>query len=190
MATSGPRYPGSAGGGWSSAGNVFADDGADASALASPSSVTVPMNATLFGFSIPADATIEGITVEIEAYRATTGGAAVSHRDTAQLLKAGSPVGTNKGNTAHDDSQPIATTATVYTYGGATDLWGTTWTPSEINASGFGFKFVAYSSYTGYRLHYIDFIRITVDYSEGGQPAVARARYVPGMRRPHGHQGW
>ena len=30
---------------------------------------------------------------------------------------------------------------------------------------------------------------VTIDYADG-QPMVARARLVPGMRRRHGHQGW
>lgn len=34
--------------------------------------------------------------------------------------------------------------------------------------------------------------KLVVDYTPAaaGQPTVARARQVPGMRRPHGHQGW
>lgn len=33
--------------------------------------------------------------------------------------------------------------------------------------------------------------KLTINYTTGsGQPTAARARFVPGMRRPHGHQGW
>lgn len=32
--------------------------------------------------------------------------------------------------------------------------------------------------------------RLTVEYTAGGQPMAARGRQVPGMRTPHGQQGW
>lgn len=32
--------------------------------------------------------------------------------------------------------------------------------------------------------------KLTIEYEAAGQPAIARARLVPGMRRPHGSQGW
>jgi len=32
--------------------------------------------------------------------------------------------------------------------------------------------------------------KLTVYYETSGQPAIARARLIPGMRRPHGSQGW
>lgn len=33
--------------------------------------------------------------------------------------------------------------------------------------------------------------KLTINYTtSSGQPTAARARFVPGMRRPHGHQGW
>lgn len=32
--------------------------------------------------------------------------------------------------------------------------------------------------------------RVVINYEADGQPAIARGRLVPGMRRPHGSQGW
>lgn len=32
--------------------------------------------------------------------------------------------------------------------------------------------------------------KLTINYEPAGQPAIARGRLVPGMRRPHGSQGW
>ena len=32
--------------------------------------------------------------------------------------------------------------------------------------------------------------KLTIEYEAAGQPAIARGRLVPGMRRPHGSQGW
>lgn len=54
---------------------------------------------------------------------------------TVRLVKAGTVVGDNKAATT--TQWPNA--AAVATYGSATDLWGTTWTAAEVNASNFGF---------------------------------------------------
>ena len=50
-----------------------------------------------------------------------------------RLAKAGTAVGDNKSTVVVWPS-----TEGAITYGSPTDLWGTTWTPAEINASGFG----------------------------------------------------
>ena len=50
------------------------------------------------------------------------------------LAKAGTKVGTNKAN---GTLLPFTLAYSSY-YGGATDLWGTTWTPAEINDPMFG----------------------------------------------------
>ena len=61
--------------------------------------------------------------------------------DTAQLTKDGSTlVGTNLGPGLYTETE------TTISLGGATNLWGTTWTPAEINASTFGFVIDASSS--------------------------------------------
>lgn len=53
---------------------------------------------------------------------------------TVKLVKAGSVVGDNKAK-----SGQWSMTATTAVYGSATDLWGTTWTAAQVNASDFGF---------------------------------------------------
>ena len=83
-----------------------------------------------YGFTIPGTATIDGI--ELIVGRKNPGGSAVSD-NVIRLAKAGVAVGANKstGVTWPGAEAPI-------TYGSPTDLWGTTWTPAEINAAGFG----------------------------------------------------
>jgi hypothetical protein len=51
-----------------------------------------------------------------------------------RIMKTGTPVGTNLGLT----STAWPTTEAYVTYGGATQLWGLTWTVAEINATTFG----------------------------------------------------
>jgi MSHA biogenesis protein MshQ len=77
------------------------------------------------------------------------------------LVKGGAPVGANRA------------TATIYTtadvveaHGGPADLWGTTWTPAEINAANFGAQFSATKPSGGGAAHTIsvDHIFITVYY--------------------------
>ena len=51
-------------------------------------------------------------------------------------------------------------------YGGATDRWGTTWTPADVNATGFGVGLTPMYLLTGGNGRaYVDFIRATVYYS-------------------------
>ena len=83
-----------------------------------------------FGFAIPTDATILGIELILSKY--PWGGFSVADVD-VKLNKGGSAVGDNKAK-----SGDWAINQNDYTYGSSTDLWGTTWTPAEINASGFG----------------------------------------------------
>lgn len=82
------------------------------------------------GFTVSSGNTITGIQVTVHMKKAT----GTTAKDVlVKLVKAGSIVGDNKG-TDTDRS----TTETIYTYGGTNDLWGTTWTDAQVNASDFG----------------------------------------------------
>ena len=119
--------------------------------------------ATNFGFAIPSGATIDGIVVEVEK---KCSNAAYSSKDkTVSLVKGGSVSGDNKA------SASVWPTSDAYsTYGGATDLWGLTWTDTDINATNFGAVISVQCNATGKSsvVHSIDHIRITVYYTEGG----------------------
>ena len=94
-----------------------------------------------FGFSIPATATITGITATFTRYKSsingTRGATGATVKDTTiQLLKNGAAVGSNFAQTSTDwTTSPLATT-----YGGSANLWGTTWTPADINNANFGIE--------------------------------------------------
>jgi Tfp pilus assembly protein PilX len=94
----------------------------------------------------------------------TTGGTISALQDvTVQLLKAGSPVGSN-----YFSGTAWSTSKTTVGYGSSADLWGTTWTPADLNASTFGVRFAAKNVVTGVAAvtASLDYISVTVTYND------------------------
>jgi hypothetical protein len=125
--------------------------------------ITSVLSAMGFGFSIPSTATIDGITVSV--YRK----AAINTTRTwltdlsLRLIKGGYVVGDDKASFI--DKWP--TTTGWNSYGTLTDLWGTTWTPTQINASDFGIAISAQQVGTNLTVDtaYIDYLYATVYYT-------------------------
>ncbi|OGY31211.1 MAG: hypothetical protein A3C02_04825 [Candidatus Andersenbacteria bacterium RIFCSPHIGHO2_02_FULL_45_11] len=92
------------------------------------------LKATNFGFSIPDGATIDGVEVGIERSSTKSSGTEYTRDVSTYLVKGGVPSGDNKGDTATN----WPTTEASATYGGAADMWGTTLTPANVNATDFG----------------------------------------------------
>ena len=116
--------------------------------------------ATNFGFSVPSNATIKGISASFSRYADNPN---VILDLFIQLTKNGtSPIGTD-----HSSGTAWPTTAAVASYGGSTDLWGTTWTPAEISASTFGLMIAIKSIDTLYNegAYVPAFVTITVNYT-------------------------
>lgn len=112
-----------------------------------------------FGFNLPATATVSGIALRIN--RKSDIGHAV--KDSAvQLMKGYAFVGENKKANSF-----WPTNAHNKAYGGSTDLWGTTWTPDEINSDDFQVWLKAYNKSDGYPTASVDYFRITVYYADG-----------------------
>ena len=84
-------------------------------------------------YTIPTTATIDGIEVTIrKSADHQTDGATDNE---VRLVKADDTYTTeNKAKAG-----AWATSPTIYTYGGSSDLWGETWTPADVNNSNFGF---------------------------------------------------
>lgn len=121
-------------------------------------SVSMPshyLKATNFGFSIPGGSTIEGIVVEVERKES---GSNVAKDYRVRIIKGGSIGSTDKANASE-----WPTSDTYQSYGAFNDVWGETWSASDINDSGFGVAIAALGLGTG--TAYIDHIRITVYYS-------------------------
>lgn len=114
--------------------------------------VSYQLLASNFGFSIPSDATIKGILVEVEAKTATL--SAVTYG--VHVFKGGVAAGNQSVGSMNTTEQYLQA-------GGSTSLWNTTWTPANINDSSFGASFQIVDLYTD--TISVDHIRVTVYYS-------------------------
>ncbi len=143
---------------WTNPSNVFASDNSYVSAAGlGPGSITHYLKATGFGFSIPTSATILGIKVEVERKAVLTSGLS----DHAVRIVKGGTIGSTDRSLS--GNWPLSDAYT--SYGSGTDLWGTTWTASDINASNFGFALSVHDIGIGGTMPNIDHIRITIYYS-------------------------
>jgi hypothetical protein len=117
------------------------------------------MAATGFGFSIDNQATILGILIEVEGYG--SGSQAARRGLSASPTKDGT---TKAGNTGSQTDMTTTTPESGYkTWGTSSDLWGTTWTVTQINASTFG-VLLQPAGTTGYS-RFVDHVRVTVYYT-------------------------
>lgn len=170
MASQGPNSPSSVTSGfgtWTDMTNVYASDNAYATAVvgSSTSPILVPGG---FGFNIPANATIDGIKVEIE-HRASTASA---------LQYAVIQLDSDGGRTSDFSGNAVLPGADTYVaFGGPTNLLGGAWwTPEDINNGDLVVRIsvqraVGSGSYTAY----IDHVRITVYYTENSEPTISGA---------------
>jgi MSHA biogenesis protein MshQ len=147
---------------WSNPGNATVSDTAFATAASVIKNVTTNyLQCTGFNFAaIPVGATISGITVYVT--RKTNGG---TIRDAfVYLVKAGTISTAFNGLT----STNYTTADVAEMHGGMTNLWGTTWTDSDVKASNFGVAFAAKNTSTTSntnRTVSVNFIQVRVDYS-------------------------
>lgn len=162
--TSGPRTTGTGANdntvgtdAWTNPGNITADDGSVASCSLTGGTDSNRLKATNFGFTIPGNATILGIESVIQR-RQQTGSSIQDVFQGVQILKAGNTAGTGK-----NQAGTWSTTMTDISYGGAADLWGTTWTPAELNNSGFGVSLRVTDSIA--TVAEVDVITITVTFT-------------------------
>ena len=131
--------------------------------------------------NIPNDATIEGIRIYIDRYNSFTGDGTVTIKDDAiYLTKNGTDtVGNNKSIGA---TWPSSDTDTYVSYGGVSDLWGTSWTASEINDDNFGvmigptIEFDGTTGETGSSAN-IDHVYVEITYA-GGTTGRRRAVFI------------
>lgn len=174
MASQGPNSPGTAANdtgvgtvAWSNINNIKVEDAA-VSYTSFSSGGTVYSNyakATGFGFSIPSGATIDGIQVDIKRKASISNASYNASDNIVKMVKGGTVVGTNKAVAGN-----WSTTLAYTTYGGATDLWGESWTDTDINGSTFGavLSCKMFAIGKSYDSTYFDHIRITVYYTAGG----------------------
>lgn len=160
----GPIYAGSGASSgfpvWSNPGNGRLDDGLFASCNVTAGNNSGNLQMSSFGFSLPSTATISGIKVEVKCKQGAPGTGDIIDGG-FKLLKAGVITGT-----ARSAAGSWSTTSTYRTYGGSSDLWGTTWTYNDINNPGFGVNIVANEDGgINPRTAYVDATRITIYYT-------------------------
>ncbi len=165
--TSGPLSPATSGNAagtgsiaWTNTNNIFTSDNSKAimAATFTPGSISNYLEATNFGFSIPPTASVAGIKVEWEQFAGALGTVV---DQSVRVIQAGS---ITSGERAKSTSWPFFDTYS--TYGGASDLWGATWTPAQINAANFGAALaVRNNDATQNNTPAIDHVRVTVYYA-------------------------
>ena len=151
---------------WTGLTNVVSQNNAYAQATGINGQITNYLKCTGYGFSIPAGATITGITVGVWDYSAKT------MSDQSMVL-----VKANNNQTGPLGTMDLATqtrlpgTNSEVIYGGATNLWGNTWTAADINSATFGAAFAAIRGpYNTTDTAFVDYMPITIDYTMPSTP--------------------
>jgi hypothetical protein len=120
-----------------------------------PSATSHYLKASNFSCSLPGNkTTIKGILVEIKQKSTAT-----TLENEIKIVKADGSIGiVNKSTGA-----TLPTDAGYVSYGSSSDLWGESWTASDINNSNFGVVFSTISP-TSLGISSVDHIRITIYY--------------------------
>ena len=128
---------------WTDPAAVTAADGIAAKHSLAVRAISSELRATGFGFSVPSDAQISGITIEISR-RVSVGAVdgVVATDSEVMLLKAGAKIGKNAAKAEVWSTKEL----TQASFGSSTGLaadWGAVllapdWTPADINNPGFG----------------------------------------------------
>lgn len=156
---------------WTSPGNAGASDAnyatANLGASLGSNETSHYLQATGFNFAIPAGATINGIQASVTKKSSAANDVKDNH---VYLLKGGVLTTTDKKNASAWTTSDAATS-----YGGVADLWGTTWTAADVNASNFGFALSAINSaLLSTRTASVNYITLTVTYTPVSGPLTSQ----------------
>ncbi len=153
--TVGPNPPSTASGtNWTTPTNVYTSNNAYATFTGTSQNY---LQITGFGFALPTNAVISGITVTTEGM--SSGSNPTNRRYKVALTKNGTIVaGTEK------TAQQFLATDGLVVSGTNVDLWGTTWAYADINASTFG-VLLADNDIASSGTFSVDQVLITVDYT-------------------------
>jgi hypothetical protein len=138
---------------WGSTSSVTAEDGVGANLVLSNIQNGHYLVVTSFGFSIPGGSSVLGILFEIK--KASTG----FFSDARVRAVKGGVI----GSTDRSAGGTWPGSYTFVSHGGASDLWGDSWSAADINASGFGVAIACVSSASG--SGGVDFVRATVTFA-------------------------
>lgn len=169
---------------WNSVNNVLTDNDSNTnvSGFNCGSCVSQYLKVNNFGFSIPSDATIDGILLEVRKLK--NNGPAVYDNE-VKIVKADGTFGTEDKALLDNWSTSSYQTSS---YGGVSDLWNETWTPADINDPDFGAVMNVQLSgdEESFSNAQVDYMRITVYYtpavvvvSSGGRSSSISATCQP-----------
>lgn len=119
---------------------------------------------TNYGFTtsdVPSDATVNGIEVVFK--RKTESNSGSTTDNSVKIIKGGSVSGTEMGT-----GTAWSTTLREDTYGGASSLWGLSWSPSDIHSSTFGVALASKASGSINKLAELDVAKIRIYYTPAG----------------------
>lgn len=152
---------------WTDPGNITSQNDQYAT-VSSSSATSYLLVGSDYGFSIPLMATLDGIVVEID--RSKQSGTDVVDSRVVLWLNGAAVAGDNKASAS---SWP--TSDAIASYGGSTDIWGTTLTAADVSQSTFGAAIaVDLTSATAQ----VDNIRITIYYTYNSCHFVAGGRVI------------
>lgn len=92
---------------------------------------------SVYGFSVPSGAIINGVTVSIVGHGSASGLDLSSSQGCGAGTQLTKTAGVGVGSVIND-ATPWSTIDATFTEGSGATLWGTTWTSADINGTGFG----------------------------------------------------
>jgi hypothetical protein len=113
---------------------------------------------TDFNLSVPAGATISGITVTVTASSTVTG---------TNLICVGLSPDGGTSTTSAQSTGDVAGTPTTYTLGSASDTWGRTWSSTEFSNANFRVYLMPDPNNANTRTFFVDQVTVNVAYSTG-----------------------
>lgn len=165
IASSGPTICGTGadqGASWTNPTNITTSGASFATAQPGAHAATSAIRGTNFGFTVPATATIAGFVISFKL-GANVGGTLPVPTVSVQMVKAGTAVGN-----AEFIQSPLA--AGTYSFGSATDLFGSTWAPADVNAATFGWQLICQNGNAN-NLWQVNNFTIKIFYSDTGTGA-------------------
>ena len=146
---------------WTNPGNAKNSDNVYATYSLGARATSNTLNLTNLAVGVPSTAQILGVLVGVERKASSSG---YVQMQTIKLIKGGSIVGTDQ--TSSFGEPTFGTTDSTDTWGGSSNLWGTTLTAADVNASNFGVSLQVYNSNSGSTITTsIDQVTVTVYYT-------------------------
>jgi hypothetical protein len=146
---------------WTNASNIVSSDNVYATKSVDSGADSGYIIGYNCGFNIPTGATINGISVKIEA-NASVG--SVLYIYYVYLGTWNGSSFTIKGS-SRNNTTTWTTSDVNYIVGSSSDLWGTTWTNTDFNSSQFGCEIDVYNSGDKATTASIDYVEITITYT-------------------------